>query len=393
MNILLVTNLFPTPEDPERGIFTLQLVKKLQELGKVTVICPLPWFPKAKIFSGLKKWYAFSQVPKVYEMEGVTVYSPKYVMLPKVSESWHAFFMGLGLKRCIQQLHQEKHFDVVNSQWFYPDSVAVDRAIRTLNIPHIATGLGCDVNHDLFDSKKRPQLQQMLENVAAITVVSNELKKVLMDDSIPENKITPIPNGVDTSKFSLLDMTECRNKLDIEKSETIILYVGRLSEEKNVESLIRAFHQLELDETLKLYLVGDGPMEDVLKSLVHDFKLKDRVIFVGKVEHSQVSTWMGATNYFCLPSIREGCPNVVLEALGCGRPVIASHVGAIPDLVNDESGVLFDPNSISDIKSCLDVGLSKQWNYSVIAKSVKFLSWEHAAAHYMKVFHSVLKNS
>ncbi len=393
MNILLVTNLFPTPEDPERGIFTLQLVKALNKISHVTVVCPLPWFPKNKIFSRFKKWYAFSKIPSVYEIDGITVHSPRYVMLPRVSEGWHAFFMQMGLKSAIKRLHQKYQFDVVNSQWLYPDSVAVDSIVNKLKIPHVATGLGCDVNHDLFDESKRTQLKQMLKNVTAVTVVSNELRQVLISDSVVADKITAIPNGVDTSQFNLLDIAHCRKKLKLSLNEKIILYVGRLSEEKNIESLIRAFSMLEKDEELKLYIVGDGPLLNLLKSLIVNLKLEKKVVLVGKVEHSEVSCWMGAANYFSLPSVREGCPNVVLEALGCGRPVIASRVGAIPDLVNQDTGVLFDPNNVEDIAEKLSLGLSRKWDYSVIADSVKSLSWEHAAERYLTVFKLAFKNS
>ena len=388
MKVLLVTNLFPTPVDPERGIFTLQLAKRLAEKADVTVICPLPWFPGWKVFSGLKKWYHFSQVPYQYEMQGVKVYSPKYPMIPKLSEAKHASLMKVALSRCLKSLTAKNHYDVINSQWLYPDSVAVDKVLDQFGIAHIPTGLGCDVNHDVFDNDKRDAILTMLNNSAAITVVSNDLKRVLVDEKFEAEKITVIPNGVDSSQFKLLDRDKCRQQLDVSLQQKIILYVGRLSEEKGVDSLLRAFAQLEKDPHLFLYLVGDGPLNKHLQTVAKELSVDDRVVFVGKVDHQAVSLWMGACDYFTLASLREGCPNVILESLGSGRPVIASNVGAIPDVVTENSGILFEPQNIESITQAFERAFEKNWDHREIAESVKSLSWESAADKYLKVFES-----
>ena len=141
----------------------------------------------------------------------------------------------------------------------------------------------------------------------------------------------------------------------------------------------------------KLYLIGDGPLRSSLAELVERLDMMESVIFVGKVEHKQVSEWMGAADYFCLPSLREGCPNVILEALGSGKPVIASRVGAIPDVVSDDTGILFDPEDIDELMQSLDTALDTTWSPTKISESVKNLSWEHAANHYFKVYKKAMK--
>lgn len=387
MKVLLVTNLFPSEADPERGVFTLQLAKQLAKHCDLTVVCPLPWFPKWKIFSYLKKWYVFAKVPFHYQIEGVTVYSPKYPMIPKVSETLQARLMTVGLKRCISKLHKQHSFDVINSHWFYPDSVSVDTISQVLNIPHIATGLGCDVNHDLFDKDKRQAILNMTSRAKALTVVSSDLKKVLVDENVPSEKIHTLPNGVDVTQFKRQDKQQCREILGLKTSQKIILYVGRLSEEKNIARLIEALSMLKnTNERQDLYIVGDGPLRETLEKLTKNLGLGQQVNFVGKVEHALVATWMGAADLFCLPSIREGCPNVVLEALGSGRPVIASNVGGIPDMVSDRTGILFQPLDISDIAHSFEQALERNWNSEEIANSVKQLTWENAALSYLSVY-------
>ena len=388
MNILLFTNLFPNPIDRDRGVFTLQLAKQLAKEHNLTVICPLPWFPKNSVFSRFTKWYIHSQVPSYYQIEGVNVYSPKYPMLPKVSEALHAKFMRLSIKRLIENLHSHSNFDVINSHWLYPDSVAVDTVARSLNIPHIATGLGCDVNHDLFDKNKRTAILEMIQNANKITVVSNDLKRVLMDQSVPDSKIFTIANGVDLTQFKPLNRNECRKQLGISGEKKIILYVGRLSEEKNCSRLIRAFAQLETTKDVDLYLVGDGPLRNDLETLARSSSKSDRIHFVGQIEHQLISIWMGASDYFCLPSIREGCPNVVLESLGCGRPVLASNIGGIPDMVQQNAGILFNPLEIDEISKTFELALDTEWEPKLIGQSIKHLTWRNAAKKYLSVFSS-----
>ncbi len=394
MNLLIITNLFPTPADHERGIFTLQLVKRLQKHANVTVVCPLPWFPKINFLNNIKvfnKWSTFSNVPLKYIIDGVEVHSPKYILLPKISENIHDKLMMAGIIRYVRKLHKNIHFDAVNSQWLYPDSVAAGKITKKLQIPHIPTGLGCDVNLDIYQPVKGNKILDMLHHSRAITVVSNGLKEELIKNNIENNKITVIPNGIDIDKFKILNKDECRKNLNIPKEQSVILYVGRLSEEKNVSTLIKAASKLiKTNQTLHVYLVGDGPLRSELELLANKLGTLKNIHFIGKIVHDLVGTWMGATDYFCLPSLREGCPNVILESLGCGRPVIASNVGAIPDIVTNESGILFTPEDVTGLTNALSTALRTNWNEEIINKSVKNLSWENAAKKYTNVFISAI---
>lgn len=392
MKILLVTNLFPTPFDPERGVFTLQLAKRLQNHCDVTVVCPLPWLPNWKIFKNAGKWAQYSQVPQTYSIDGIKVYSPKYLLIPKISENIHDKLMSFGLSSCIKSLHKTAKFDVVNSQWLYPDSVAVDAVIKEINIPHIPTGLGSDINREMHDGKKGIKILDMLIRSSAITVVSNNLKTELISNKIEENKITVIPNGIDTKRFKILDKAICRDTLNISNDGIpIIIYVGRLSEEKSISTLVNATHNLiQTSINVKVYLIGDGPELTYLSNLVNNLDISKHITFVGKVDHQEISKWMGASDYLCLPSIMEGCPNVILEALGSGRPVIASKVGAIPDIVTNKSGILFEAQDVADLTDSIKTALKVQWNAEEIIESVRHLSWEEAAKKYFDVFNSTI---
>jgi len=394
MKVLLITNLFPNPSDPERGVFTLQLVKELNRKCELSVVCPLPWFPKFRFLKRFKKWYQMAEVPAQYEIDGITVYSPKYILIPKVSESIHSLFMAIGIRSFVKKIHVQIDFDVINSQWLYPDGVASEALAKNLNLPHVTTGLGCDINDDLYNDSKAPKILSMLNSVEGVTVVSSRLKDELIKHKIEPDKIKVILNGVDYDRFKYLDRQDCRNKLKLNADERIILYVGRLSDEKCVASLIEAFAKASKTEaSLKLMLVGDGPEYDHLKKLVESLQLSDSVTFVGKVAHGDINQWFCAADIFCLPSKREGCPNVVLESLASGCPVVASDVGALPDLVSKDSGLLFKAEDVDDISSKLSLALSTKWDRSGIRQSMVKCTWSQAADAYIDAYRSAIKSS
>ncbi len=387
MKLLLITNLFPTPSEPERGIFTFQLAKRLKKHCDLTIVCPLPWFPNWPFLPIPEKYRQLANTPVRYEIDGITVHSPKYLLIPKLAENYHARLMYLGIKRYIFKIHNQVSFDIINSHWLFPDSVATAKIAKKLKVPHIATGCGCDVNQDIYKQSKGEDILTMLTDATAITVKSNSLKHVLIENHISEEKITVISNGVDVNQFMVLDKEGCRKQLSINTKFPVILYVGRLSEEKNVGSLLNAIALLKADKIfVQLYLIGEGIQKEYLSCLVIKLGIQDFIHFVGRVDHDDIGIWMGATDYFCLPSLREGCPNVILEALGCGVPVLASKVGAIPDVVTKETGILFSPTNVEDIANSIKQAVGTKWSADSISASVNKLSWEHAANQYYEVF-------
>jgi teichuronic acid biosynthesis glycosyltransferase TuaC len=391
LRLLLITNLFPTPVDPVRGIFIYQLVQELKSLCDITIVCPLPWFPRIKSLYFIKKWYDFSLVPKSYFVNGVKVYSPKYLIIPRVSETVHSVLMFLGVIKTVLNLNRQGRFDTINVQWLYPDGVVAYWVARILRLPLSVSGLGCDVNLFLEQKQKKLQIVNMLKHVDVITVVSESMKRRLLEEGVQEQKISIIPNGVNARVFRLRDKAACRQKLALPREGKIVLFVGRLLEIKGVSYLIEAARLLaEMQREFTLYLVGEGAQRQRYEDAVTEHHLRDHVRFVGSKGHHEIGLWMGACDVFCLPSLQEGCPNVVLEALSCGRPVVASRVGGIPDMVCEKSGVLVEPEDSHALCEVLDLALHQEWEPSEIHRSVAHLSWEAAAEQYYRAIHATL---
>lgn len=391
-SILVVSNLFPTPTDPIRGVFTYQLVKRLTAICDVTVVCPLPWFPGWLRGQMFRKWADFAQIPSVYDWQGITVHCPKYPMIPRVSEAAQAALMFPSLYRTVKQLHRLKKFDAVNTQWLYPDGVAAGLVASTLKLPHVLTALGCDANLFLTQRHKRTQIEWAMHKAQRITVVSDALRQFIEGHGSGGKPVDVIPNGVDAEVFHPRDKDECARSLGVARRGKTVLFVGQLLEVKGVIYLIEAVDRLvKAGMDVFVNLVGEGSNRPIYEAEIERRGLSSRMRLVGNRPHGEVALWMGASDVFCLPSIREGFPNVVLEALFSGRPVVASDTGGIPEMVSEKNGLLVEPKDATALANALGEALSKNWDPASIVDSVSHLSWERAAETYLRSMEEAIR--
>ncbi|WNM57916.1 glycosyltransferase family 4 protein [Candidatus Nitrospira allomarina] len=390
LKVLFISQIFPTPVNPTKGVFSQQLVQGLMNYCDVRVVCPQPWFPRLPRWKYLERWHGYSLIPTEYDVDAIPVLSPKYPFIPKLGDRYHSFLFFLGLVRYAFALKRRFRFDVINAHWLYPDGVAAARLARIVGVPLVLSGLGCDVNMFLFEKRKRGAILRALKQASRVTVVSEELKAHLLGEGINHEHVTVIRNGVNKQLFYPRDQTECASMLGLPQRYPCVVFVGRLAEEeeKGLRYLIEAFQKLvRVRKGVTLYVIGDGPMLKSYKDLVHNQGLQEQIRFVGAKAHQDIPLWIGACDVFCLPSLREGCPNVVLEALSCGRPVVASDVGDIPNLIGKDNGLLVDAGNSQQLCEALENALGKKWNQAEICASVSTLTWDAAASQYYSVLH------
>ena len=389
-NILIITNLFPNPQEPNRGIFVAEMVRELKNSADITMISPIPWVPKWGVLKRFKGWYKFSQIPYNYEINGQKVICPKYLAIPKLG-SLHSFFMFVSLYPKVKQLHKEKRFDLINAQWLFPDGVASCRISKILNIPIVLSAHGCDINLYMKMKSRRGQILKALNACEAVTVVSGQQKKSLLESGIPDSKISVIKNGFNEN-FKVQNKITLREELGLSTRQQLIIFLGQLVEVKGFTYLISAVKQLENASRngYEVIVVGTGPLSSMYEKKVSEMGLSEKIKFYGEKKHNEIQKWLGASDMLCLPSIREGCPTVVLEALACGKPVVASKVGEVPELVNEKSGILFNPKDVNGLAESLSKAMSREWDENEISSSVKHLSWKSVAGEYFNVFTNVL---
>lgn len=393
MKVLLISNAFPNSAVPVRGIFTYQIVKALQNECDIEVVAPLPWVPFF-LRKNFRSQYPHTNVPAKEKIGDIQVYHPRYLVIPKVLGFMHSIFMLPSLFRLTKRLEKEQHFDLINAHWLFPDGVAAMWVGKMLKKPVVLTGLGCDVNLYSTMFFRKTQILRSLQEAADVTVVSNSMKRRIVSLGISGEGVTVIPNGVDLELFHLMDKKKARNLLKLSEDGSIVLTIGSQDEVKGTRYLIEAFGMLRRREKgpLLLILIGDGPLRKSLVSMSEHLGLHESVAFFGRRPHGEIPLWLNAADVFCLPSLREGQPNVVLEALACGIPVVASSVGAIPEMLRD-NGRLSPPADSRSLCENLEFCLSNIWDRDAIRRTVGCFSWMECARMYFQSYLRVVNTN
>ena len=183
--------------------------------------------------------------------------------------------------------------------------------------------------------------------VDAIIAVCNESSRELRAEGFPSDRLVEIPNGVDTGTFTYC--CDCRGT----RKEKRITFIGRLDGHKGVVYLLRGFKRLLSGiEQVRLVIVGTGPNETHLKYLAGELELQGKVDFKGQQE--DIPSILSGTDVFVLPSLSEGMSNVLLEAMACGLPIVATAVGGNRDLIRDRyNGLLIPPQDAMSLHDAL----------------------------------------
>ncbi len=391
MKILVITHIFPNHLEPTGGIFNKYQVRALAEYCEIKVIAPIPWFPGCGLFSKKVEFSYAGKVMAKETMDGLEVMHPLYLTIPKIGRFLQGAFYFLRILPLILKMRKRFKFDAIYSTWAYPDSFAAALISKILSKPLVAKVHGSDINELGNSFCKRMMIRFALSNAERIVTVSLDLKNKICQMGIEESKISAIYNGVNREVFRILPQSGCRRELGIGPKENIILFVGNLKKVKGLSFLIEAVSILaRKGELLRLYIIGTGPLETYLKTLVEKKSLQRQIIFLGVRSPEEIAIWMNASDILTLASINEGVPNVILEALSCGRPVVATKAGGIPEIVSSRDyGILTESGDAKSLASSIDEALSRDWDREKIAERGKSFSWDKNTSELYKVIYDV----
>jgi glycosyltransferase involved in cell wall biosynthesis len=393
MRVLVLSHLYPFALAPTFGLFVHNQVKALAERCQVIVLSPTPVSPP--VIRRLKvKWAQYASKPDKSELEGITVYYPRYVNIP--SEHGYgpgAFFIFLAMGNLVRRLKRSFDFDLIHAHTICLDGPAAVWLGRASGTPVVCTMHGSDINVLPQKSKfTRIIARWAIRNADALVAVSAALKEKALLIGVPKREITVVPNGVDLSQFRPVEQRQVREKLGLPPDKKIIVYVSRLDGSKGLSYLLPAFRtMLERDGNCLLVLVGEGPDRTRLEQQVVQLGLEESVIFAGFSPHNEIPTWINACDLVVHPSLSEGSPLPIYEALACGKPVVASRVGGIPELItSDDYGLLVPPADSGALAGSLLHGLEKVWNSALIQSRGAQYSWDASADRLLDVYQQVL---
>lgn len=379
LRVLTFTSLFPNAVQPTLGIFIYQRMAHLARRPgqSVQVVAPIPYFPR---WLGWSRWQAMSRIPRQERIGELTVYHPRYLLLPKVSMLFHGLLMFLGSVGLVRRLKKETQFECIDAHYVYPDGFAAALLAKLLDVPFIVSARGTDIN--LFPSFRlvRPMIRWTLRQAAGAVAVCTALKEAMTDLGLSAERTQVIGNGVDPKRFQPENPAEARRCLGLAEDAQVVVAVGALIPRKGYQFLIPAFAAIAPRfPGLRLYIVGEGEYHTRLEALAREAGVADRVFLVGNRPNEELRLWFSAARVSCLVSSREGWPNVLLESLACGTPVVATRVWGVPEvIVSTDLGVMVDQN-VQSIAAGLESALQRGWDREALVRHARTRTWEVVA--------------
>ena len=332
---LLFSSLYPSTVRPIHGIFVETRLRELLKTGQVQakVVAPVPWFPSKSPRFG--EYAQFAATPRFEHRNGLDVHHPRYLLLPKVGMNLAPYTMALGALSTVRRLQREGFdFDLIDAHYYYPDGVAAGLLAKWLGKPFFVTARGTDLN--LIPEYPFPR--KLILKTASAASGSIGVCKALIDSleqlGADPVKLHTLRNGVDLERFTPEPRELARQRLGLQTQGPYLLSVGHLIERKGHHIAIEALVALP---GVTLLIAGSGPEERALKSLASRLGVSDRVHWAGVVPQAELRWWYSAADVLTLCSSREGWANVLLEAMACGTPVIATDIWGTSEVVSTEA--------------------------------------------------------
>ncbi|MBW1793725.1 MAG: glycosyltransferase family 4 protein [Deltaproteobacteria bacterium] len=352
--------------------------------GIWTVVAPVPYFPHLPVPTS---WDGYAKVPREEKLGTWRVLHPRYFMVPKVGTRLQGTSMAWFSMRNVKKfINDDNCFDLIDAHYVYPDGYAALKVAKGLGVPLVVSARGTDIN--LYPNLPgiRKKVRKVLRRADAIVGVSQALIDSMIELGAPAKRCHLIPNGVDLRAFHPLDGVNSGRPI------RRLLAVGNLKPEKGFFSLLEAMKILKSEHPdLLLSIVGSGSEETRLRAKCGQLGMQQHVSFLGAIPHSKMPEYYRRVDVFCLSSLREGCPNVIMEALATGIPIAATPVGGVPELVRDgANGFLANNHSPQAIADAIARVLERVWDPHEIRQTVKGRSWEKVADEIQKVFEDVV---
>jgi len=356
MRLLIVTSQFPIAGEPTRGRPIVQTVQQLARLATVKVISPIAVYPRwAQPTS-----YMVHAPGAVDGLDCDVEYVP-YAALPGLTRPLNGWLCGRAIRASLTRFKP----DVVLAYWLYPDAYGAMLAARHSGLPLVVGARGSDIR--VRDSISRWLTRKVVRRANRLLMVSADLGRLAVQDyGADATRVSVIPNGCDSATFRLGDRAAARDNLGVSLDAEVVLYVGRLVAEKGLREQLEALQLLAAQRPrLQLVIIGNGPMQDELHALTAGNR---NVRLTGALSPEAVAQWMVAADLVTLPSYSEGHPNVLVESLACGRPVVATSVGGIPEVVDAACGVLIPPRDVAALAAGLTQVLERDWDEAALSR-------------------------
>ncbi|MBW1696452.1 MAG: glycosyltransferase [Deltaproteobacteria bacterium] len=400
--ILLLVDSLTNPRDPvpkpRHNLFVYRPMSLLA--GKHRVDWPLlaPRFPGlVKLFYRLRGRKLHFPGPVNGKIGKINPFTVKYNFLPRI-------YPAQKTRALLKKIRQrEPDYDLIHCHTVFDLGLAGLELRKAFGWPLVVTVYGTDVNWLFEEAGRRasPEIagatRRVLNEADRVICVSRDLADKVQSLGTSRDKIHWIPNGVDTSLFTPGCPGEERKKLGWPENAKVILFVGHIYETKGVGDLVEAVSEIEKrGERVPDYLVKiagfHNEYEQKLIDAVTKRELESKIEFLGPQPYDKVPALMRACDILCLPSWREGWPLVLVEAMACGRPVVAASTGGIPEIVTGpELGILCQPRNPPELAGALIKALDRQWDSGLIVAHADNYSYDKIVRQIENIYREVLE--
>jgi glycosyltransferase involved in cell wall biosynthesis len=268
---------------------------------------------------------------------------------------------SLSALRVLRQRMRAVRYDLVHAHWALPNGPIAALAIAGSSLPLVVSFHGSDVFVAEKSTVLRAVARWVLRRAAWANACSRDLAERVADLGIAPNAPDVLPYGVDVAEFAGGDRATWRSRVGAKDGEFVVVGIGRLVAKKGFGYLVRASALLRSRGIpVRLAVGGTGDLEATLLDEARATGCEAFVSLVGNVPHDEVGGLLAAADAVAVPSVRDergnvdGLPNVLLEAMAAGRPIVASRIGGIPDVVEDErNGLLVPPADATALAAAL----------------------------------------
>lgn len=355
MNIALLSEKY-TPDIGGLAISTERIAHLLASAGhKVRVFCPTPSLSPSE--------------ERTLIQNGVSV--TRFGAHKRVDDTLVDWF------ELIVEGHERTPFDVLHAYFLTRAGFVAAYAGKYLNLPSVVSIRGNDIERAAFDPSKFSHILYALQNATAVTTNASVLLKKAK--AFTEREIDLIPNGIDVDHFKPVEKNKrLAEALGLDtgkvKEDRVVGFVGELREKKGISALLRAYAQVNKIQSAALLVVGDvragedKKLFDDLKSSIPNSKIS----ITGYVSNHDLPSYYSLMDVLVHPSLRDGMPNALLEAMACEKAVIATPVGGALDVLDDcENGQIVPINDINSLTRIIQEVLSDKILQKKLGRSAR----------------------
>ena len=394
MNVLIFSRLYPNDVMPAAGIYIERLAQAIGKKCPVRVIAPVPYCPPLPRFVDQTR---YRDIPVRRRANGVEVWHPRFPAGPgQLLYNFEAHTFLWGVRRDVERLRREFPFDLIHAHFSYPDGVAAARLARRYGVPLLVTEHAPWLPWMEQYPRVRQQAVWAARECAFHIGVSRHTIDTIEHFTGNSERLRIIPIGVDGSQFSLAPDGGGWDP-------NLVLFVGRIHPVKGIDVLLQAMHQVVARRPkARLILIGSSSLfrdyrrqEERLRAMAAEMGLGRHAEFIGERPPDEVASLMRQSAVVVLPSRAESFGAVLVEALACGTPVIATRCGGPEDIVTERVGLLIEKERPDVLAAAIERVLDRRNDYDpaeLRAHALKNFSWDRVAQQTVQLYDAALNH-